>query len=312
MITMLVGILGTATLAGGVLALAALGGLMANRVGVLNLGLEGLMAIGGVTAIVTVAVVPNANLGFAAALVSGALVGAIFAFATVVLKANQVLCGLAITIAGSGLAATIGRSYSGKPSRVVFENFKIPFLSEIPLIGPTFFSQNVLVYFAFILLPTALYFLYFRTRHGMNLRAVGENPAAADAVGIRVTYLRCCYVIAGAAVTASSGAYLTLAFIPAWSDGITAGRGWISIALIIFAGYHPFGIAAGALVFGCISALSFVGQAQNWPVPSAIIQMLPYLATLAAMIVPKLSSRRLLAWGNAPASLGMPYHRDQR
>jgi general nucleoside transport system permease protein len=312
MITMLSGIIGTAALAGGVLALAALGGLMANRVGVLNLGLEGLMAIGGVTAIVTVAAVPNPYLGFAAALAAGAVVGAIFAFTTVVLQANQVLCGLAIAIGGSGLAATIGRSYSGKPSKAVFESIKIPFLSDIPLIGPALFSQNLLIYLAFIFLPIVLYVLYFRTRHGMNLRAVGENPGAADAVGIRVTYLRCSYVILGAAVTASSGAYLTLAFIPAWSDGVTAGRGWISIALIIFAGYHPIGIAVGALIFGCISALSYVGQAQNWLVPSAVLQMLPYVATLAAMIIPKLASERLRVWGNAPAALGVPYYRDQR
>lgn len=312
MIVVLTGILSTAVLAGGVLALSALGGLMANRVGVLNLGLEGLMGIGGVIAIVTVTIVPDPYVGFAAALLAGAVVGAIYAFATVVLQANQVLCGLALAIAGSGLAATIGSSYAGKSAKAVFGAVKVPYLSEIPVLGPAFFSQNILVYFAFIVVPLVLYVLYFRTRHGMNLRSVGENPAAADAIGIRVGLLRFLYVTIGAAISASSGAYLTLAFIPSWSDGVTAGRGWIGVALVIFAGYHPLGVSVGALLFGCVSALSYVGQAQNWKVPSAILAMLPYLATLAAMIIPKLVSRRLRLWGNAPASLGLPYFRDQR
>jgi general nucleoside transport system permease protein len=312
MTTILTGILTTAALAGAVLALAALGGMLANGVGVLNLGLEGLMALGGITGIITVSVIPNPYVGFLAALLVGALFGAIFAFATVVLQASQVLCGLALTIAGAGIAGTVGPSYAGQHAGAVFQGLKVPLLSDIPILGPALFSQNVLIYLAFVILPVGFYVLLYRTRHGMNMRAVGENPAAADAAGIPVRWIRFVYVTIGSAVSATSGAYLTLAFIPSWSEGITAGRGWISVALVIFAGYQPIHIAIGALLFGCVSALSYVGQAQNWAVPSAILSMLPYIATLAAMMIPKLFLKNMRAWGAAPQALGTAYFRDQR
>lgn len=144
-----------------------------------------------------------------------------------------------------------------------------------------------------------------------SMRAVGENPAAADSVGIPVRWIRFVYLTLGSAVSATSG-YLTFAFIPSWSEGITAGRGWISVALVIFAGYQPIHIAIGALLFGCVSALSYVGQAQNWAVPSAILSMLPYIATLAAMMIPKLFLQNMRSWGAAPQAPGTAYFRDQR
>ncbi len=193
---------------------------------------------------------------------------------------------------------------------MTFTPVKVAFLSDIPIIGPAFFSQNILIYVAFFILPLALHFLLFYTRQGLSVRAVGENPAAVDAAGISVTRLRFLYVVLGCAISASAGAYLTLAFIPSWSDGLTAGRGWISVALIIFAGYAPIGIAIGALFFGSVSALSYVGQAQNWPVPSPILQMLPYIATLVAMMLPALRAGQ--AHRSAPEALGVPYFREQR
>jgi general nucleoside transport system permease protein len=305
-------ILSIAVLAGGVLALAALGEVLAERVGVFNLGLEGLMALGGVCGIIAGTIVPNAWLGFALALLIGLVFGAAFAAATVLVRANQVLCGLALTMLGTGLAATVGRPYSGMPARVGFEPVAIPWLSELPIVGPAFFSQNLLVYLIYFIVPTAIWFILFRTRHGLNVRAVGENPAAADAAGIEVTKIRFWYVTIGASLAAGAGAYLTLAFIHSWSDGIVAGRGWIAIALVIFAGYRPFAAMFGALFFGIITALGFVGQARNWPVAPAFLSMLPYLGTLAFMILPVIVWRRTRLLGAAPAALGTPYFRDER
>lgn len=312
MIDVLTGLLYGAVLAGGVLALAALGEVLTERVGVFNLGLEGLMALGGMTAIVTVAQVPSAPLGMLAAIAVALLAGLVFASAVVLLRANQTLCGLALTIAGTGLAAALGHSYAGQPAKATFEGVAIPFLSDLPIVGRAIFSQNLLVYVIWIVLPLALNFLLYRTRHGINVRAVGENPSAADAAGVPVTLIRFCYVVVGAGFAGAAGAYLTLAFVPSWSDGITGGRGWIAVALVIFAGFRPINAAAGAFLFGLITSLGFVGQARNWPIPPAFLSMLPYVGTLAFMILPVLASRRMQQRLAAPAALGLAYYRDQR
>jgi simple sugar transport system permease protein len=152
----------------------------------------------------------------------------------------------------------------------------------------------------------------FHTRHGLNLRAVGENPAAADAAGIPVNLIRFAYVTAGSALAAGAGGYLTLTFVPSWSDGVVAGRGWIAVALVIFAGYRPIPAVLSGLLFGFITALGFVGQARGWPIAPAFLSMLPYLGTMAFIIVPVLAwqrKRRIMA---APAAIGVPYYRDVR
>ena len=305
-------ILQTSILAGGVLALAALGEVLAELVGVVNLGVEGLIAMGAITAIATVAAFPSPIVGFLAALAVGAGFGLMFAVATVILRANQVLCGLALTLMGTGIASTIGRAYSGMPARAVFANVEVPLLSSIPILGKAFFSQNILVYLIYIILPVALSYIMFRTRHGLNLRAVGENPAAADAAGIPVTLIRVAYVTAGSALAAGAGAYLTLAFVPSWSDGVVAGRGWIAVALVIFAGYRPIPAVLSGLLFGLITAVGFVGQAKGWPVAPAFLSMLPYLGTMAFIIVPVLAWQRMRRVMAAPAAIGVPYYRDVR
>jgi ABC-type uncharacterized transport system permease subunit len=306
------GIMATAFLAGGVIAMAALGEVLAERVGVVNLGVEGIMSMGAITAIVVVTAVPSPVLGFLCALVVGFACGAVFAVATVHLRANQVLCGLAFTLAGTGLATTIGKPYAGLPARATFEGIVVPVLSDIPIIGRAFFSQNALVYLIFIILPVALHFLVFKTRHGLNMRAVGENPAAADAAGIPVLAMRFWYVAAGSALAAGAGAYLTLAFVPGWSEGVVAGRGWIAVALVIFAGFRPLYAAAAAFLFGVITSIGFVGQARNWPVAPAVLSMLPYLGTIAFIIVPALAWHKIRRSTAAPAALGVPYFRDMR
>ena len=306
------GLIQTSILAGGVLALAALGEVLAERVGVVNLGVEGLMSLGAITAIATVVAVPSAPLGFLAALLVGLLVGMIFAGATVVIRANQVLCGLALTLIGTGLAATIGKAYSGMPAPATFPPIAIPYLSTIPVIGRGLFTQNILVYLIYIVLPIALNYLMFRTRHGLNLRAVGENPSAADTAGIPVQKIRFWYVAFGSALGAGAGGYLTLAFVPSWSEGVVAGRGWIAVALVIFAGFRPLNAVLAALLFGLITSLGFVGQARNWPIAAPLLSMLPYLGTIAFMIVPVIAWQRMRRWMAAPAALGEPYFRDVR
>jgi simple sugar transport system permease protein len=309
---LIAGIIQTSILAGGVLALAALGEVLAERVGVVNLGVEGLIALGAITGIATVVAVPNPWLGLALALLVGLLAGIVFATATVVVRANQVLCGLALTLMGTGLAATVGRAYSGIPAPATFKPIPLPYLSEIPLLGRALFTHNILVYLIFIVLPFAMHYVMFRTRHGLDLRAVGENPAAADAAGIPVLRIRFWYVAFGASLAAGAGAYLTLAFVPSWSEGVVAGRGWIAVALVIFAGYRPWTAVGAALLFGLITSLGFVGQARNWPIAAPILSMLPYLGTIALMIVPVLAWQKVRRLMAAPAALGEPYFRDVR
>lgn len=308
----LAGILSVAVLAGGVLALGALGEVLSERVGVVNLGVEGLMSLGAVVAIIIVLTIPNVWLALLGALATGFGFGAIFAVATVIVRANQILCGLALTLIGTGLAATIGKPFSSTPAPVSFEPVIIPFLSDLPIVGRGLFSQNILVYVIYFVLPIGLHYLMFKTRHGLNLRAVGENPAAADAAGVPVRRVRFWYVASGAALASGAGAYLTLAYIPSWSDGVVAGRGWIAVALVIFAGYRPIGAVIAALLFGAITALGFVGQARNWPIPAPFLSMLPYLGTIALMLAPALAWRRLWVRLAAPAALGTPYFRDER
>jgi len=309
---LIAGLIQTSILAGGVLALAALGEVLAERVGVVNLGVEGLMAVGAITGIATVVAVPSPILGFLLALLVGLLAGMVFAVATVYIRANQVLCGLALTLMGTGIAATIGKAYSGMPAPATFAPIAIPLLSDIPLIGRALFTQNLLVYLIYIILPVALHYLMFRTRHGLDMRAVGENPAAADAAGIPVQQIRFWYVSAGAALAAGAGAYLTLAFVPSWSEGVVAGRGWIAVALVIFAGYRPVNAVLAALLFGLITSLGFVGQARNWPIAAPVLSMLPYLGTIALIIVPVLAWQKVRRMMAAPAALGEPYFRDER
>jgi ABC-type uncharacterized transport system permease subunit len=264
---LLTGILYTSFLAGGVLGLAALGEVLSERVGVFNLGLEGLMALGGVIAIITVTIVPNPFVGILGSLAIGLVFGAVFATATVLFRANQVLCGLALTIMGTGLSASIGKNYAGHPAKVVFEGVAIPYLSDLPVLGKAFFSQNIMVYVIFIALPIAIHFLMFKTRHGMKMRAVGENPAAADAAGIAVMTIRFWYVTIGASLAAAAGV---------------------------------------------ITSLGFVGQARNWPIAPAMLSTLPYLGTIAFMIVPVFVWKRMQQKMAAPAALGRPYFRDER
>jgi general nucleoside transport system permease protein len=311
MIELLTNMTTSAVLAGGVLALAALGETLGERVGVINLGLEGLIAMGAVVAVLAVFTTGNPWLGLLAAAAIGLALGSIFALAAVVVRANQILCGLALTFIGLGLAKSIGNPVAGRPVTAQFVAVRLPLLSDIPILGRSLFNQPIPVYFALLLLPVSLHFLLFRTRHGLNIRAVGEDPGSADVAGISVMSIRFLYVCVGAALTTIAGAYLTLVFIPTWSDGVTAGRGWIAIALVIFARYQPLRVVLGAILFGFVTALGFAAQALNWPISPVVLSALPYVLTLLVLIGPALRLRTANA-GGAPAALGQPYFREER
>ena len=303
----------SAIAAGAAIAIVAMGELLSERTGVLNLGLEGMMLMGAVTAFVVVnRYVQNPYAGLFIAILIGAALGGLFGLSVVVIKANQALCGLAINFVGAGLSGLIGAPFSAQPTMARFKPFRIPFLGDLPLVGDAFFNHTILVYFAYLILPILVYLILFRTRHGLSIQAVGENPSAADASGIPVDRLRLLYTIVGGALAGVGGAYLTLAHTPSWVEGVTAGRGWIALALVIFAGWRPFYVVAGALIFGAVTSLGFVVQLQNWPVPSAFLATLPYLSTLALMLVPLLlkseAERRIKA---EPSALGIPYLREE-
>ena len=195
-----------------------------------------------------------------------------------------------------------------------FEPVEIPVLSDIPIVGEALFDQDPVVYFTFYVLPVMLWFLLFRTRHGMNLRAVGENPAAADAVGVNVTGMRFTYATIGAALSGAGGAHLVLGYTQNWSIGVVSGAGWVSLAVVIFAAWRPFLVVLGSLLFGAMTSLGFVAQARQWNVPSYVLAMLPYLVTLVLILVPAglaAFSRRVRA-SAAPAALAVPYFREDR
>ncbi len=305
------GILEQAVAAGAAILLAAIGELMAERTGVLNLGVEGIMAMGAVSAIIAETFIPNPYFALMIAILVGLAMGAIYATTVVTCKANQTLSGLGILFLGTGLARWIGSGYSGMPARVPFASIRIPFLADIPLVGEALFNHSILVYIAYLVLPPLVTFVIYRTRHGMKMRAVGENPAAADACGVSVHRFRFIYTCVGSAFAAVGGCYLTMSFTPAWSDYAVVGQGWIAIALVIFAAWRPWRVVAGALLFGGVTSLAFVAQVLAWKVPAEFLNMLPYLATLALMIIPVLkmlrSQRKLTT---APAALGLPYERS--
>jgi ABC-type uncharacterized transport system permease subunit len=305
------GVIAAAIASGTVIALAALGELLAERSGVQNLGLEGVMAMGALTAIAADRFFPNPYFGLLAAIATGLILGFVFATATVIIRANQVLCGLGLAFFGTGLSARLGAPLSGFTAPAPFQSVRIPILADIPIIGNAIFNQPLLVYFAFFILPPLISFIMNQTRHGMQVRAVGENPAAADACGISVNRLRFLYTSIGCMLAAIGGAYITLAFTPSWIEGITAGRGWIAIALVIFGTWRPLPVVLGALLFGAVTSLGFVAQLQGWGIPASFLAMLPYLGTILLMAIPiMLRSKTLRKLSTSPAALGFPYIRE--
>jgi ABC-type uncharacterized transport system permease subunit len=303
--------------AGTSLMYATVGEIFTERSGILNLGVEGLMLMGAASAFASAYYTGSLFAGVIVAMITGGILAAIHAFLSVTMRANQVVSGLCITLFGSGMASFLGQRLGPPENRFYlvglvgprFTPFPVPWLKNLPVLG-ALFSQDVLTYLVYLLVPLGWVLLY-RTRYGLNLRAVGESPYTADSAGINVFKVRYLATILGGMLVGLGGAHLSLAYTPGWSENITGGRGWIVIALVIFAMWNPARAAAGALLFGGINAVQFRLQAAGTTIPAAYLNMLPYLATIAVLVIVtwwETLSRRV----GAPAALTRPYIREEK
>jgi len=295
------------------LVFAAVGEILTERAGILNLGVEGMMLVGAVSGFWATLETGNLTLGLIAAVVSGALVSLVHAVPAISLRVNQIVAGLALAIFGRGLSTFIGRTGSpplvGQPPRSSFEPILDGGLADIPVIGPLVFGHDPLVYLSWVVVAVSSWYL-FRTRPGLELRATGEDPAAADAAGVKVTRIRYIHTMIGGALAGLGGAYFSLALVPSWQDDITAGAGWIAIGLVIFASWRPWRAMFAAYLFGGVTRLNFTLQAYEVEVPSQILAMLPFLLTIVVLIL--ITSGRRARFLGAPAALGNPYSREER
>lgn len=284
--------------------LAAIGELVVEKSGVLNLGVEGMMIIGAVCGFITAHQTGSVALAFAAGMAGAMVLALVFAVLTQILMANQVASGLALTLFGLGLAALLGEGYSGLPVPAVTRPFPEG-LQAIPVAGPILFSHSALVYVA-IALVAAVWFVLARTRTGLVIRAVGENHDAAHALGYKVVRIRFATILFGGACAGLGGAFLSVVRVQNWFDGMTAGAGWIALALVVFASWKAGRVLLGAWLFGGIAALQLRLQAAEVGVPVALLDASPYIVTIIVLVI--ISSDRKRAALNAPAALGRPFH----
>jgi len=285
------------------LLFAALGELVAEKSGMLNLSVEGMMAVGAAAAFVTVATTGSHWLGFVAGAGSALLLSAVFAVVTIFFMANQVATGLAVGVFGLGISAAIGKNHEGT---TVPTMDKLDFgpLSDLPVIGPGLFSHDPMVYIA-ILCAIALWYALARTRIGLVIRAVGESPQSAHALGYRVRGIRFLAVLFGGAMAGIGGAYLSVVYTALWADGMVAGRGWIAVALVVFGSWMLPRVAAGAYLFGAISLLELSIQGLGLNVPSQLLSASPYIITIIVLAV--ISRNLAFIRLNSPMSLGQTY-----
>ncbi len=286
------------------LLFAALGEMVTEKSGVLNLGVEGMMLMGAIGGFIVVTQTDSILLALLASAAAGALLASLFAVLVLVFQARQVPSGLALTIFGVGLSALMGQSmigvaYSGLPK------IAIPGLASIPVLGDLLFNHDIMVYLSIVMLVLVSYFMN-HTRAGLILRAVGDSHDAAHALGYRVNLIRGMAILFGGAMAGLGGAYVSMAYSPLWVEGMTAGRGWIALALVVFAAWRPGRILLGAYLFGGITILQLHAQAIGINVPSQIMSMLPYLATILVLVLISRDQVRIKL--NAPASLGKPFH----
>lgn len=285
------------------LLLVALGELICEKSGVLNLGQEGMMLFGAVVGFIVAFATGSLWLGVLLACLAGMLLASLFALVALGCQANQVATGLALTIFGIGLSAFIGSAWVGKPLSG-FEPVAIPLLSDIPLIGHMLFKQDVLVYLSLALFALVAWVL-MKSRLGLIIQAVGENPDAASAMGLPVLRVRTLAVLFGGAMAGMAGAYLSLAYTPMWAENMSAGRGWIALALVVFASWRVWRVLLGAYLFGLASILHLVAQGIGMNISANLLAMLPYVATILVLVI--LSRDTLKTRLFAPVSLGRPW-----
>jgi general nucleoside transport system permease protein len=286
------------------LVFAAVGEVVVEKAGVLNLGVEGMMIMGAIAAFATAVSTGSEVLAILAGAGAGVLVAMIFGLLTVYLQSNQVATGLALTIFGLGLSALIGHSYVGKTFGGLAK-LNIPGISDIPVIGPIFFGHDALVYLSVVSVALVAWFLT-KTRAGLLVRAVGENHDAAHSIGYSVTLIRMAAIMFGGAMAGIGGAYLSIAYTPLWVENMTAGRGWIALALVVFASWKPWRAFFGAYLFGGITIIQLYAQGMGVKVSAQFLSMLPYIATIVVLVIISRDSAR--ARLDAPACLGKNFH----
>jgi ABC-type uncharacterized transport system permease subunit len=299
--------------AGTSLLYATLGEVYTERSGILNLGVEGMMMMGALTAFAVVYRTGNLLFGVLAAMLVGGCMALLHAFLSVSMRANQVVSGLSLTLFGTGFASFLGQRLGpeGNSFNLTgltgerFSIIKIPFLGDIPVIS-AFLQQDILTYLLYIIVPLAWFYLY-RTRDGLSLRSVGENPRTAAAVGINVTKIRYIYTVFGGMLVGLGGAHLTLAYTPGWSENITGGRGWIVIALVIFSGWNPARAVFGAILFGGINAVQYRLQAAGTVIPASFLNMAPYLLTVIVLAAMTIVSRKKKTSFSSPSALSTSF-----
>ncbi|MFY7863308.1 ABC transporter permease [Roseateles sp.] len=289
--------------AGTLLALAALGLLINERAGIVNLGAEGLMLVAAVAGFATAVHTGSDGLAFVAGMAAGALLSAVFGLLVIWLNTNQYAAGLALSLFGAGFSAFVGLRYT-QEKLSPRSSYELPWLADLPFVGPAFFKQHPLVYGAIALTALLAWFLY-RSRAGLVLRAVGESPESAHALGYPVRKIRLAAVVAGGALCGLAGAYVSVIYTPLWVQGMIAGKGWIALALTTFATWRPARILLGAYLFGFVTMLQFHLQGQGVQIPSQFLSMLPYLATIVVLVL--ISSKAAFIRANMPASLGKPF-----
>ncbi|MCZ4092896.1 ABC transporter permease [Sinorhizobium psoraleae] len=289
------------------LVLAAAGELVAERSGVLNLGVEGMMIMGAVSAFAATQLSGAPYVGLLAGIASGALFSLLFAFLTLTLVANQVATGLALTLLGLGVSGMLGESFLGMQG-IKLQPIAIPLLSEIPFLGPLLFRQDAIFYLSIAVVAGVHWFL-FSSRTGLKLRAVGDSHASAHALGVDVIRTRYLAVLFGGACAGLAGAQLSLVYTPQWVENMSAGRGWIALALVVFASWRPWRVVAGGYLFGAVSISQLHAQAFGIGIPSQFLSSLPYIATIVVLIL--ISHNRRMTLINTPASLGKPFVPDR-
>jgi len=304
--------LATCIVAATPLIFATVGEIITEKAGVLNLGVEGMMLMGAVIGFMAGLTTESPYAALLGALAAGAGGALIFAVLTVTLRANQTVVGLTLTIFGTGFASFVGQPMLGSmvPETVgsFFAKRSIPLLGDIPFIGPVFFRQDIFVYIAYLIVVIAAVYL-FKTRIGLNLRAVGESASSADASGINVEFYKYVHILLGGALCGLGGAYLALVRVPIWQADVVNGRGWIAVALVIFASWNPVKALFGAILFGGLSILGLRLQAMGFSVSQYLVDMIPYLATIVIVI---LSSHKKGRENQPPADLSNPYFREER
>ena len=289
------------------LLIAAAGELVVERSGVLNLGVEGMMIVGAVAAFWGAQATGSAYAGIVVGTLAGAVFSMLFGFLALTLRTDQVASGLALTILGLGISGLAGAGFTGVPG-VRLERLNVPVLSDLPVVGPILFGQDLVFYLSIALVAGIAWFL-FSTRAGLTLRAVGNDHASAHALGIHVIRVRYLAVLFGGACAGLAGAQLSLVYVPQWIEGMTAGKGWIALALVVFASWRPWRVLVGAYLFGAVSIGQYHAQAFNIGLPSQLLTALPYIATVLVLVLIARNRRATLV--NTPAALAKPFTPDR-